>query len=537
LTKTDTIYKILKIEKAFKRGENKIFSETEEGYSIWESLLKKFLLQFKFFYEYLPSHANGFLKEAKLAGFKNIDDSEIIIPEDGSDPFNEKRDAHLQLFFATGEPVSAYVFDDGSNGDLHNSGIEIGNLFNFVDPLEFAPLIFPTDANFYEESVNKTFLTNPEFDKKPGFPIYHPFHKGVFTSEYFNKILKLPQALLNINFNLELKNYPEKNSALTTAVKMLNFSLKFLYHVCLMESGYIDLFGSSRRHAEMINYLEKTWRFGNGKKTKGINSFHLFILAFLIRATHQCGYGICASIYRLKNGYLSYNPGHGTWQIGNDKQKLPFKIFLQECIKILIEKWCEEISLSENNNYRTQLKENIECAVKLGEIFGLGYEVNPKISKNYFENKPVDFRPSIAQGEKFNGINFTAKIYLESPLWRYYYLYSRKMWKKSKITREVFSGKGRHWKINKNHPRSRLLNILFEYEQKFKSDLLIIKDQALEENLGKIIDLAKLDKNGKLKEKFDQTYRKYFQAKNKLKEERKILLKSLSFKRQNILQL
>lgn len=312
--------------------------ENPACYAIWEALIKKLAVQFQFFYK------------------------------------------SLRVYFADGSKPAPYLFPDGCIGDFHFSGVELGNLFRFVPADEFASLIFPKQ-NFYEESVSQTFLTNALYDQCPVFPVYHPTHQEVFTPGYFYKILKLSPDLLSVNFKAD-------DAAFKPAIRMLNFSLALLYAVCLLESAYIDIFGKHREPLAMIRKIEHNWRLGSGRIARGLNSFHLYILSFLTRITHVSGYGLAASLFRLKNGAHSYNPGHGTWQIGNDIDHLPFKLFLEKQIRLLVEHWCKNIS-PEN-------RQQIKLAVCLGELFGLGYETAPEISKAAYKNAPVNFRPDFA---------------------------------------------------------------------------------------------------------------------------------------------
>jgi hypothetical protein len=221
----------------------------------------------------------------------------------------------------------------------------------------------------------------------------------------------------------------------------------------------------------MIRHLEQGWRFGSGGIVSDLSSYQLYVLHYLLRLSHFSGYGIAAALFRLKNGPHSFNPGHGTWQIGSDDDHIPFKLFLKEKIIILVEHWCKRIERENNLEKIDNLKEQINLAVKLGELFGLGYQVDTQISKNYYFDEPVDFRPAFAQGEKFVDINFVAHCNTESPLWRVYYLYSRKMWKKPQENKAIFAGQGEAWYYNRNHPRAVLYNIINEYQLKYFLDL------------------------------------------------------------------
>lgn len=469
--------KPIKGEKSFAACQREPFIEDPGCYQIWESVVKKLFIQFQFFFEYLGPGSPGrkYLEEAKKAGSKNLDGSEIHLPDL---VFDEKKDVHLQLYFADGSCLTSYKFADGCNGDFHFSGIEPNNLFAFVPPYEFAPLVFPTHQNFYEESVNQTFLNNPKYDKRPQFPIYHSLHQEVFTPRYFKKILKLPADFLTIDFSCEKTDTPKE---IVKAVRTLNFSLTLLYAVCLLESAYIDIFGKHRDPLSMIRYLEKNWRLGKGNFAKGLNSYHLFILQFLLKISHLSGYGLAASLYRLKNGPHSYNPGHGTWHIGGDKDHTPFKIFLEKQIRLLIAHWCKQFLRERDKKAKDKLSTQINTAVKLGELFGLGYQVDTNISKAYYFNQPVDFRPDFAQSEEFSKVNFVAQLNIESPLWRVYYLYSRKMWKNPQENQSIFAGEGETWNRNKNHPRAVLYNILHEYQLKFLLDNIRYMETSLKD--------------------------------------------------------
>ncbi len=435
-------------EKSFSACQRPPFAEDPACYEEWESLARKLFVQFQFFYEYLGPGS---------AARKYLEQAGIKLPD--HDPFGETKTVHLQLFFADGTKATPYKFSDGCNGDLHFCAIEPNNLFAFAPAKEFAPLVFPTAHNYYEESVNKTFLDNKKYDKRPAFPIQHKRHQEVFTRQYFKRALKIPAELLTIDFECG------DNAATLSAVRTLNFSLSLFYAVCLLESGYIDLFGRNRAAGSMIRKIEQNWRLGSGRIARGLNSYHLFILNFLIKLSHLSGYGIAASLFRLKNGAHSYNNGHGTWQIGGDNDHTPYKIFLEKQIRLLVKHWCEKISSGSGN--RKKLVDQINTAVKLGELFGLGYQVDPQISKAYSYDKPIDFRPNFIQPNDLPEVNFIAKRNTESPLWRVYYIYSRKMWKTGRENQQIFGAFGEAWELNRDLPRAVQYNIIHEYQIKF----------------------------------------------------------------------
>lgn len=407
-------------EKSFEPCLREPFNEDPACYAQWESLIKKLFVQFQFFSE------------------------------------------RLQRYFADGTKPAPYKFADGCNADFHFCSIEQSNLFAFVPAKEFTPLTFPVDHNFFEASVNKAFLNDKRYDKRPSYPIYHQNHKEVFSAAYFKRSLKLTPELLKIEFKCD-------DSDLTRqAVRTLNFSLALLYAACLLESGYIDMFGRNRSPASMIRKIEQDWRLGSGSIAKGLNSYHLFILNFLIKMTHLSGYGLAAALFRLKNGAHSYNPGHGTWQVGGDEGHTPYKIFLEKQLRLLVKHWSEKIK--NNTGSKEKLVQQINTAVKLAELFGLGYQMDLKISKAYSYDKPIDFRPNFIQPNDLPEVNFIAKRNTESPLWRAYYLYSRKMWKTGKENQQIFGAFGPAWESNKHHPRAVQYSIIHEYQLKFLLD-------------------------------------------------------------------
>ncbi|MFH1683434.1 MAG: hypothetical protein ABIA67_00980 [Candidatus Margulisiibacteriota bacterium] len=506
-------------ERIFEQVKKGPFRESAQGYRAWESLSRKFFEFFKYLYEPLGAqpqpvndkdmHIYPLLKKAAKARAMNLNGSLINLP-DGRDPFGEETHSHLTRAYVFGSPITGYELSNGCLGGFHTSGFE-GKLafkvplFNFASSSEIIPLVFPTDNNYFEESANKTFLDDPRYDQKPDFPIYHPDHRKVFTASFFAEKLRLSPDLLEVNFG-------HKNTRDKKALRTLNFALKILYSAALLQSGLIDVFGPSLDKTKMTAFLEKNWRYGKGKPAKQINCYHLNLLNFLITVGHQVSYALCYGLYRNKYGMRTDDAQHGSWYFGRDKDRQPFKEFLASQIRIKVAEWVKEINAIEKNGANKQdaneWKKLINCAVKLGSLFGVAYQTESEKGKNVHYLTPVDFEPSGTGKLAKQGVNFIARHDPKSPFWRIWYSYLGKYWKGKKFFKAITEGKGKTWKSIKSSPLARLYNIGQEYSRYFWKDYFGFSIDELTGKLKKLTDEQQINeitaKLAKTKELFQK---------------------------------
>lgn len=436
--------------------------EDQKTYDEYESLCKKLLEMFSFFFEYLgdsghKKDAYALLKEAKDLKVNNLNGEEIRLSDDKVDIFGQAEKVRLQSFFASGRPYTRYTYDDRTSGDTHNCGIENGNIMLYFKDPKLIPYLIPTTHNYYTESINKSFLKNDTYDAPPSKPIYHKLHREIFTTQYFKKNLKLDDQLLDIDFS-KYANLSDTKHRET--IRSLNFCLKFLYSVCLIQSGLIDLYGPSTNKKEMYHYLKKNWDYPTGIKAKKISPYHLMFLSKLIEPIHMYGYNIAVALFRNKYGYRSKG-GHGTWCIGRDENKMFFKDFLTEKIRHYIRIIIDQYNKADKNKQK-ELLGVANAAIALGTCFGIGYEVDQKVSKHYFYKNQVSLLPK-EHPKAFEKLTNTT-CNLSSPIFVTYYLYCREVLK-DKITIRKLLGKNKGSLNNrlKKAPFLELLKISRKY--------------------------------------------------------------------------
>ncbi len=394
-----------------------------------DSIIKKLFTQFRFNFEYLGLIESdslspyNFLLESHRAGMKNLDGSEIVILEDGGDPFGLDRICHLNGLFAFGHPLKPYTFkDDGYealNHITHESfplmyGIF---LFDLIHRNEAAPLIFPTDYNFYEESLARQFLTNKKYEKGYILPVFHPLHREVFTRKHF-KAMNYNPTSLELKYNV--LDYPEK---LKESIIIINFALTLLFNIILIESAFVDLAG----YGQMKRKLDLSKEIGKSD----VDQEKLTLLAFLLSCLHPfvyaVTYGIFRNRYAMRND-LALKAPHGSFYFGTDEERSPFKEVLQMAIKKVINYKYHNKSLASQEK---------EALLWLSDVFGIGYSTNLVMgdaNKHFWEK--VDYTPQDLQDE-----TFVSGASEDSPLWRMWYLWAGAYWTRSDLS-----------KICKNNP-------------------------------------------------------------------------------------
>ncbi len=248
-------------------------------------ICQKLFCQFRFNFDTLAPYSSpnttpyAYLEKSKAAGAPNLDGSEIRLSE--ADPWGLDRVCHLNAYFAYDASLIPYTFkDDGfkaSNHVTYENTVSFYQqpLFSFADPIQYAPLIFPTDRNFFCESLLKRFLATDVYSDGPLMPIYHSTHKAVFTPLYFRQLTYEP-ALLTLRVAAPSQD----------AVKTIYFALTMLFNLILIESAFIDLWGVSRQ-----KFLRKSWQ-DQLAKAEGAK-----LLAFLLASLHPAVYAACRGLF------------------------------------------------------------------------------------------------------------------------------------------------------------------------------------------------------------------------------------------------
>ena len=378
-----------------------------------DSIIKKLFVQFRFNFEYLGLNEAdqfcpyGFLLEAKKKNKKNLDGSPIIILKNGDDPFGLDRICHTNSLFAFGHELKPYKFKDDGYEALHHVSFEAFpfmygiNLFDLLERTEAVPLVFPTDFNYFEESLTKKFLINKKYEKGYMLPCYHSLHNMVFTKEYFRTMEYNPEVL---NLQYKISDYPKEYKE---NIIIINFALSMLFNIILVESAFVDLFGHKniKSKIDFVNAIEKNNKEG------------LVLISFLFSCLHSFVYAVTYGIFRNRYAMTNKQPlktPHGSFYFGTDDKRRPFKDVLQESIKALMNYKYDSNSLS---------KEEKEAMLWLSDIFGIGYWTNPEIYNNKHYWNKVDYSPKGLKDETF--ITGATK---SSPLWKMWYWWWGAYW-------------------------------------------------------------------------------------------------------------
>ncbi len=455
------------------------YQETSAGFDRFQSLAKKLMAQYGFFYELFGAvpepenaqdlHVYARLMQAKAAGFTHLDGSPIRVDESGRDPFGETRHAHLLRFFGFGVSPTLYPYD-GFYSFPHNTGYEIFtgqrmpiSAFTQMEPL--IPYFFPTDHNFYTEITCASFLTDDRYDRPPKFPIFDPLHAPVFSPDYFAKS-GLSADILHVDFSV----LPVQNPAQRQAVRALNFALTLLYRMVLIQSAFTDLFGFSLKHGDMITHLRHHWEF-HGHSAAGINPFHLHILNYLLSTTHMLAYLVTYCLYRDKYGSSFEDAGHTSIYLGGQSENGSFKAFLAAQVRHMLPVWSQALR---DQTADAPQAEALACAIRsalqLAGLFGVAYETSPIVGCNLHAFKTVDFSAGVVRSPLIDSLPLDVRHCPESPLWRIWYPYAGAFWKKRRINRQLFLGDGRFWERYRDEPRAWLYHIGYTYSERFWQD-------------------------------------------------------------------
>ena len=443
-------------------------ADKSPNYLTWRSIVLALFENFKFNYVSL-----GTLPKPEVES--DIHPAQLLAALPYYQPkehyFGEKGHVHFNEFIAYGLPLTDYPMD-GLTAPHHFTleqyqFIWKTPLINVSNWEETFPLIFSTEHNFFLESCNSTFLEDPEYLGDQAYPAIVLEHDKYFTAKFF-KANNLPQTLLRKNFS----------------APTLNFCLKIFQESVLIMGGLTELFGSDKN--KQLEFLKK-WDYPGGERTKGASLFRLNLLAFLYLSLHPAATVLCYGLYRNKYGLATDR--RSAFYVRTEKGLVALKDFLKEQVYAYIN--------TLNNDLKTggdtvEIVNNINAALDLARMFGIGYTTEAKKGENPHINAPVDFTPSNLN-PALKEVNFVVEHSPNSPLWRIFYDFCGEWWNSEEIE-QVITAKGPHWERLKTQPRSVAVRLFNKIAAEFwRKNLDRLQPPAnllpgLKENIRKILD-------------------------------------------------
>jgi hypothetical protein len=467
------------LPRIFEQGRGE-YAETSEGYEAFRSLILKLSAHYGFFYDMLGSrpdstgendpHLWPLLADMHRRGIPHPWGEPIRIASDGRDLFGEHSHVHLLRQFVLGGDITPYITQDHRPHYLHNSGYECFTgtylpLAEMVHRDDAIPLVVPTAHNFYTELCNVSFLADARYDTTLPKPARHPRHGDVFLAGYLEK-MGLDAVLLDADFSAE--GYASDTAK--KAVRAVNFALQFFWHVTLVISGFIDLFGFSWDHRQMVGHLRHHWQLGSGTMARQINPFHLHLLNYVLSTTHMAAYMVTYCIYRDKY-HEPVNDTHASVYLGRSVALPAFREFLTDCASVLIRHEAESLGPQAPDAQVAQVRTRIGALLRLTAYFGIGHRCEPIVGKNINTSVVVDFSRSIGSDSRLADLPFQVRHCAQSPLWSFWHTYAGKFWIGRDVNRQIFLGKGPGWKRNRHHPRAWLMRLGYQYSQCYWMDL------------------------------------------------------------------
>jgi hypothetical protein len=215
-------------------------------------------------------------------------------------------------------------------------------------------------------------------------------------------------------------------------------------------------------------------------------------------------YLACYCLYRDKYTFKDgiKDEGHTSIFMGKEKENSSFKWFLKDTIEKLIVYLAKEIKSLEEKNKIPEINvhvTNIKGLLQLGEMFGLGYKTKGIVGKNYNIFAPIDFGQKIEKSPYLKNINFIVKHNPYSPLWKSWFVYHGKFWRKKKENKQIFLGHGPLWKKFNSEPKAWLNFVGLQYSKLFWSDYFSFlkcfnKDRSKNKQLNKFLKEMRINK-------------------------------------------
>lgn len=352
--------------------------------------------------------------------------------------FGETRHVHFNRHLAFGGPVTGYPLPSGVMTDHHFTFETYECLwpfamFEFMAIADAAPLIFPTDRNFFMECCNSTFLTDPAYRGWMGYPIYTAAHALIFSESSFDRFGMSP-SLLTPGFQI-----PEI-PMLPSTIPTLNFCQQLLFSATLILWGLQEFFGPVL--SESADFLTAEWDPKIGEKRHSVSLYDRHLLSYLYLVIHPVSTLLTYGVYRNKYGVETSH--RTTLFVQQGDQTLALK----ELLRLEIQQYLSAIEAAPTISF--EWLEKAKAAVQLGQLFGLGYGTVPEKGQNPHWNIPHTFT---APRLKQMGLNLTVNHDPTSPLWRIFYDYAGDWWTPDQI-QQIAAGAGPEWDMRHRHPRA-----------------------------------------------------------------------------------